>query len=535
MMEAGQLALFEFAKSDEHVRKRIEAVKGLTDQGLLAGLVKSDTNFYVRACALLSLKDQGFFKEIIGNPEYGKLRFVAAGLIDDHELLAELITDADSQVRIEAAGNAHLADQDLLKYTAGHDRDPEVRRKAMERVTDQAFLADALESEQDHGVRIAAAGNLTDQAYLSAALKSEEDFLTRVAMVKNLTDQQALADIAKNGTDDYIQKCAIGKLDCRQTLTRIESNDDDYVLRFHAAAKLAGRDWDEAYEEEKWAGIAVSQSRDRFGWASCPELVYREITGERYNVKYVLDRIHDPYLLAYVSARTIHSAIYEKALDRIRDRPELVGYVALKAKSAQARVHASRFADRAVALEVLAGIAKDENTSEYCRTDAINALERFKNMEEIQTVREVLVGIAKNRNIHAHGRINAVNELMRRFKRDEIQAELAEIAETANTLRIRLMAEKGIDDKKISKSIMSKLIRDFRGEPEAQKICIDIYGGHDYAGTCTCARCGAVDNERHKWEFSHRFWYGGDGFTADYGWCDLYYCVYCNTKDERWI
>ena len=498
MTESEQLAVFEVAKSDVDIRKRIEAVKKLTDQRLLIVLVKSDTNFYVRACALNLLKDQDFFKEIISNPEYEKLRSVAAGLIDDRELLAELVTDADSQVRLNAAGNTHLIDQDLLKHAAGHDRDPEVRRKAMARVTDQAFLADALKSEKDHGVRITAAGNLTDQAYLSAALKSEEDFLTRVAMVKNLTDQSALTDIAENGKNDYSRKYAIGKLDCRETLMRIEGNDDDYLARFHAAARLAGREWEDAYEEEKWAGIAVSQGRERYGWASCPELVYRGTTGEIYTVQYVLDRIRDPYLLAYVSLKAAYGDIFEKTVDRIRDRPELSNDIARNAISAQARLYASHFADRAVALEVLVGIAKDDNVSEDYRIHAINELRRFKNMEEIQDM-------------------------------------LTEIAETANTMHIRLSAAKCIDNNEISENVYAKLIRDFRGEPDAQKICIDTYGCHNYAGTCTCARCGAVDNERHKWEFSHRFWYGGDGFTAEHGWCDLYCCVFCSTKDERWI
>jgi len=123
------------------------------------------------------------------------------------DLLKPKWRHSKSDVRKTAVNK--LTDQSILADIAKNDTDSDVRKTAVNKLTDQSILADIAKNDTDSDVRKTAVYQLTDQSILADIAKNASDSDVRKTAVYQLTDQSILADIAKNASDSDVRKTAL--------------------------------------------------------------------------------------------------------------------------------------------------------------------------------------------------------------------------------------------------------------------------------------------------------------------------------------
>lgn len=164
--------------SDWHVR--LEAVKGLTDQGALAEIVKDDKDSSVRLAAVERLTDQNLLTDIARHDEKSHVRQAAVERVTDEKLLADIAKNCEFW-RIRKAAAERVTDESLVADIAKRDEDASVLQTAVKRLVDQGLLADIARDDEDSNVRKAAMERVTDERLLAGVAKEEEKRKSRAA------------------------------------------------------------------------------------------------------------------------------------------------------------------------------------------------------------------------------------------------------------------------------------------------------------------------------------------------------------------
>lgn len=202
--------LAEVAQSNPHNVSLLMAVsEKLGDQKILADIAcQPERPTSARLAALDKLTDSALarkvFAEIMQKAEKSddsNTRMEAVRLLTTQNLLADLAqNDPDFAVREAAA--AKLTDQAVLAQVAQKDSFFTVRLKAVAKLTDQELLFHIAKMDQEFQVREAAVAQLTDQAALIQIAKLDVALPIREAAAKKLTDRWLAQDIlAKIATE----------------------------------------------------------------------------------------------------------------------------------------------------------------------------------------------------------------------------------------------------------------------------------------------------------------------------------------------
>jgi hypothetical protein len=102
--------------------------------------------------------------------------------------------------------------QKILSKIAKNDKISDVRKAAVDKITDQKILADIAKSDKDPNVCKAAVEKITDQNVLVDVVNYIKDWQVRLAVVSKLTDNNDLSHIAKNDLRDNVRNAAMEKI-----------------------------------------------------------------------------------------------------------------------------------------------------------------------------------------------------------------------------------------------------------------------------------------------------------------------------------
>lgn len=151
------------------------------------------------------------------------------------------------------------SDQELLAKIAVESNDRQVRRAAVEKltdpavlarmgmwvkpeltqqVTDPALLAEIAVKAKDWAVRRAAVANLTDQPLLAQIASADREIFVRTTAVEKLLDQPALAQIALQDKEPEVRRAAIEMLTDQALLAKVAVTTKDANVRYAAVEKL---------------------------------------------------------------------------------------------------------------------------------------------------------------------------------------------------------------------------------------------------------------------------------------------------------
>jgi hypothetical protein len=150
--------LAKLAKSAKCVDIRLQAVKKINDQYVLADIARNDKDYKdydVRISATRRMNDQILLAEIARNNEEGLIRLAAVQALKDHIALAQVAKNDESMViRMEAVKK--IKDQTVLADIARADNHKDVRKAAVEKLKDQELLVQIARDDEDEDVRDAA-------------------------------------------------------------------------------------------------------------------------------------------------------------------------------------------------------------------------------------------------------------------------------------------------------------------------------------------------------------------------------------------
>jgi len=187
-----------------------------------------------RQKALGQLMDKNDIIDVVMYTSYTDVCVTAIGRITDQAELLDIINKAySSDAKIQAI--LRITDQTALISIAQDNRlHVEVRRYALDKITDQNIVADIAKRDSNRDMRIIAVARVKDEALLyeiSLYNKHIENIYVRIEAVKRIRNQEWLADIAKNDCGIHVRLEAVKNLEKQDVLFDIYRNDEDSHVR----------------------------------------------------------------------------------------------------------------------------------------------------------------------------------------------------------------------------------------------------------------------------------------------------------------
>ena len=135
-----------------------EGVRDAAKKRVVEPVLIESIGAWIDSALTAKVTDQALLAQIVKGAKDADVRTTAIGLLNDQEFLARLATSsAGSDDEIRAAAVARLNDQVLLGKLAIEDKNHAVRTAAIEKLEDQDLLAKIAVEEPDEDIREAAA------------------------------------------------------------------------------------------------------------------------------------------------------------------------------------------------------------------------------------------------------------------------------------------------------------------------------------------------------------------------------------------
>ena len=279
----GFLDLFKPKLQHPNWRIRKAAIQKVTDQKVLIDVAKNDEDRFVREAAITQLTDQKVIVDIAKNDKTYSVRKAAIEKLTDKKSLADIAkNDTTYSVRNSAYKKMGKEDcQQALIDVVRNDKNKNVRKVAVEKITDQKVLVDIAKNDKAYSVHKAAIEKIIDQKVIVDIAKNDTTYSVRKAAIERLTDQKTLADIAKNDEDRFFRKAAIKKVTDQKVLVDVAKNDEDRFVREAAIEKVTGAAADTSHKGLPPTPTISRTSED----SSAVQLI--EIIGERQKGKQI--------------------------------------------------------------------------------------------------------------------------------------------------------------------------------------------------------------------------------------------------------
>ena len=221
-MGLGDLFKPKWKHSDDLIRRK--AVEKINDQELIKKIAQTDEHEWVRSEAVRKLLDQKLIAEIAKNDKHWEPRQAAVQMLSEQKLLIEIArTDKEPSVRNSAVEK--ITDHNVLVMIAKSDEDSSVRKNATEKIIDQSVLIEIARKDNRFEVRIKAVANphFNDQKILGEiAQNRNEDWQVRRAAVEKITDQELLVEILQKDESPSVRDAAKEKITDKKLLAELQ-------------------------------------------------------------------------------------------------------------------------------------------------------------------------------------------------------------------------------------------------------------------------------------------------------------------------
>jgi hypothetical protein len=139
---------------------------------------------------------------------------VATAIVLPINLIESLpsVDSRDSSLRLRAVSDPEFADQQLLAKIAVEDKNPDVRKSAVQKLTEQATLAKVALGDENPEIRSASVDKLTDQTLLEKLAVDDKYDDVRQAAVPKLTNESVVWKVALEDRNPDVQQFALSVL-----------------------------------------------------------------------------------------------------------------------------------------------------------------------------------------------------------------------------------------------------------------------------------------------------------------------------------
>ncbi|MDR2598819.1 MAG: hypothetical protein LBC73_00910 [Oscillospiraceae bacterium] len=261
MTTANQSKLAEIVLNSENPSVRLLAAKKLDSPDIIKNILPNlndqhivasfafHFNDDVRKSAIKIITDQSTLAYIITNSLYMDDQKTAINKLTNQNILAEVLkSDFNYTIRSDYSFDfafattvlSKVTDQSLIKKIAIESKNTRIRSMARERLDDKSAVSDEYlaKHDADPDTRIASIKKVKDKNVLADIAKNDSIHTVQIAAIKQIQDQTVLADIAKNDIEPDVQKKAVERLQDQAALIDIANRDIHYSVRILAADKL---------------------------------------------------------------------------------------------------------------------------------------------------------------------------------------------------------------------------------------------------------------------------------------------------------
>ncbi|HTJ44419.1 MAG TPA: DUF349 domain-containing protein [Kofleriaceae bacterium] len=150
---------------------------------------------------------------------------------------------SDVRVRAEAVRAMTNDDADTLVQIAKTDRDPQVRRIAIEKLDEADLLADIAKDQDDRALRDLAGERAAD-LWVQSACDEDDEVVAGNSLegLIGLDHQRALAQVAAKAVFDKVRRRAAGALRDGRALADLARSSNDAATRLEAVARIDDQD-----------------------------------------------------------------------------------------------------------------------------------------------------------------------------------------------------------------------------------------------------------------------------------------------------
>ena len=428
-----QALLADVAANAANTDTRVAAARKLTDPQMLANLARdADAWTSAVAVAMEKINDPQTLADLAEKARHNRVRTEAAlALGDDQTLLAQLAQNSpEDDIRRKAVEK--LSDQAALAHVVKNDRNWQIRKIAVSRLTDQRMLVEIIQNEKRLSEIVnAALDRLDDQhqhIFAEAAINYYGDEKTRMAALRRLSDQKLLAGIAKTRdmAKERLGKRVFGERSSpEEMLAQARKDSANKAVAAAALAKIT--------DQEILADIARSAGYDDLSRGALEKITDQKLLGDLARIKISLGDD--------VSRRGADSFIIGRALAKITGQ-EILADVAIHAGEADISKSAlEKVSDQ----KALARVVQSAETRDYIRLAALDRLDDqrvladiaangrddslvWKSMDKLSSNQPALAGFARG------GRVEI--RLLAVWRLDEREL-LADIAKSDADERVR--------------------------------------------------------------------------------------------------
>lgn len=301
--------------------------------------------------------------------------------------------------------------------------DPDVRLKAVEKLTDPQILAEIVRTEKYYKVRLLAASKLDDQPTITE-MANDHNWQIRQAAIQKMTDQKLLAKIAREDKWEAVQDAAVERLDDQQLLAEIAVVHQHYKVRESASSKMKDKNLiaDVALELAMTSGDTdvCNRALEKLTDQERLARVVRGATNKAARLRAV-DELTDQAVLAEIVRTEKSAEIRKSVVYKLQDR-ELLAQIARSDDDGSVRVAAAL---KSKDHKLLAEIAQSHSEPQV-RQSALNNL----TATEAQKFHQEIIGKIAREDVDPGVRIIAVDKLID-------QNLLAQIARTDKEHQVR--------------------------------------------------------------------------------------------------
>jgi len=326
--------------------------------------------------------------------------------------------NSDQEVR--KAAIEQLTDQAILAEIAKTDKECAVCQVAVKRLTDQALLAEIVKTNKKSEVREAAVEKISDQALLAEIARTDRDMYVCVKALQRMTDQALIIEIAKKYRAEELQEKVVSLVSDKSLLSSIALGSMSGRARLAAADKLA----DQAAAQAAYADIAKNVFGGDFDVrpAATDKITDRAIlndlakTASDIEVRWrALLKLNDQEAFALAIKNDKDARLRLAILEKLREQTALADVAKNDTSWLNRGVAASLLKDQALAQAVFLELATKSDIW-HIRRDAAKKL----------TDKSVLAEITKNDNNQEvrHAAVSRLSELAPLADVDQGQARI---------------------------------------------------------------------------------------------------------------
>ena len=151
---------------------------------------------------------------------------------------AAALNDRDPKVRKFALEQTN--NQSTISQAALNDRDPEIRKLALRKSTNQSTISHVALNDRDQEIRKLALKMSTNQSTISHIALNDRDPEIRKLALKMSTNQSTITQAALNDRDPEVRKLALNMSTNQSTITQVALNDRCSEIRKLALEKSNG-------------------------------------------------------------------------------------------------------------------------------------------------------------------------------------------------------------------------------------------------------------------------------------------------------